>query len=596
MIVLLLAVLVSAAPAPVAGTGFVRLVNDGGVWWLTDGPDQRFLSLGVDCVEGCYGHYEKEPLPEARRKRAVSRLTAWGFNTAAAWSSPSVWGSLLVADQIYPGFDHEKQDAFDAAFYAGWFRGQVEAEVKAFKGRREVIGYFLDNEVKWHAKPIFETYLGLSRTAAGSVALVAFLREAYGGTIADLNREWKTTFKTFGDVAGTKPPTTTTKRMQREVLNPWRARVAAEHYRRYAAIVRELDPDHLILGVRWAGLPDLELYKACSVHFDADSVNDYNRYGNVSAKYDEYFAATGKPIMITEWSFGGWPATPGGQSLQFVNVYSQEARAAGYRKFTLGLAAKPWMIGSHWFLYSDYDGADVRKRNVPDDSNLGLTDENGTTVYEVLAAECARTNREAATVHRASAPSGTKYTWSAMVAYDVARRSPKIDGDLGDWKGSASLLLECDATLDGKPRPPVVVRLARDAKFLYVFAEITDASQEDAGQDWEWEGDYLALYAGPADPTDADEPESASVQLSPRGGGADRSQPLAWDWGRNHAAWTAARTDVPGGYRIEARVPLTHFPASGKDATTRDWRFTVTYQDTGGIASWSRVAQGRFAK
>jgi len=80
------------------------------------------------------------------------------------------------------------------------------------------------------------------------------------------------------------------------------------------------------------------------------------------------------------------------------------------------------------------------------------------------------------------------------------------------------------------------------------------------------------------------------------GGGPDRSKALAWDWGRNHATWTAARTDVPGGYRIEARVPLAHFPHAGKSAATRDWQITWTYQDTGGVAYWSRVLRGRFLK
>src|SRR5687767_8783733 len=79
------------APAsPPQHHAYIRVVRDHGVWWFQDGGGQKFVSLGVNCVGGCYGHAEDTPLPPARKAGIVARLKDWGFNTAACWSSPSV--------------------------------------------------------------------------------------------------------------------------------------------------------------------------------------------------------------------------------------------------------------------------------------------------------------------------------------------------------------------------------------------------------------------------------------------------------------------------------------------------------------------------
>src|SRR5918992_2849164 len=96
---LVLALLVSltlataGAPSPQAGT-FIRVVQDQGIWWFQDGDGRRFFSLGVNCVGGCYGHAEDTPISPARKAGIVARLKDWGFNTAACWSSPSLWNDF----------------------------------------------------------------------------------------------------------------------------------------------------------------------------------------------------------------------------------------------------------------------------------------------------------------------------------------------------------------------------------------------------------------------------------------------------------------------------------------------------------------------
>ena len=82
----------------------IHLVQEQGVWWFQDGQGRKFFSLGVNCIGGCYGHAEETPLAPEAKGRILGLVKDWGFNTAAAWSSPSVWDELYVADQIYTGF------------------------------------------------------------------------------------------------------------------------------------------------------------------------------------------------------------------------------------------------------------------------------------------------------------------------------------------------------------------------------------------------------------------------------------------------------------------------------------------------------------
>src|SRR3954462_7705392 len=94
-------------------TGYVRVVQEKGVWWFVDGQGKKFFSLGADCVGGCTGHYESKPIPADKKMTIVSQLKDWGFNTAGCWSRPSVWKDFYVADQIYSGLAHGQEGRFD---------------------------------------------------------------------------------------------------------------------------------------------------------------------------------------------------------------------------------------------------------------------------------------------------------------------------------------------------------------------------------------------------------------------------------------------------------------------------------------------------
>ena len=302
---LVLALLVSltlataGAPSPQAGT-FIRVVQDQGIWWFQDGDGRRFFSLGVNCVGGCFGHAEDAPLTPSRQAWMLSLLQAWGFNTVGAWSSPSVWDALDFTDQIYAPFAPTADDVFDEAFWGGRMADRVTQEVQPFLGRKRFIGYFLDNEPGWPAPEIFDFYVSLAKDKPGSQALITYLKAYYHGRIDQLNRDWGTVYAGFEQLPGARPPQPYPPSMRQGLVQAWRIEVASTFYRRYAAMVRALDPDHLLLGIRYQGVPDEALFTALSPYFDVNSINDYTRYGQLNPQLADLYQATGLRSYLIE--------------------------------------------------------------------------------------------------------------------------------------------------------------------------------------------------------------------------------------------------------------------------------------------------------
>ena len=115
---------------------YIRVVQKHGVWWFQDGRGHLFFSLGVNCLGGCFGHTEDGPDRPARKAWILSVLQAWGFNTAGAWSSPSLWHDLYVADHIYAPFASHADDVFDESFWSDRMAEQLTQEVQPFLGQQ----------------------------------------------------------------------------------------------------------------------------------------------------------------------------------------------------------------------------------------------------------------------------------------------------------------------------------------------------------------------------------------------------------------------------------------------------------------------------
>ncbi len=595
MLILALSLITALANVPASPPevdGYIRVVQDRGVWWFQDGAGRRFFSLGVNCIGGCFGHAEDAPIIPSRQSWIVGTLKDWGFNTAGAWSSPSVWQELYVADQIYPEFDETRHDVFDESFWSGRLADDLKREVQPFLGQKNFLGYFLDNEPKWDAPRIFAFYLGLPKEAPGSRAFIAYLERSYRGSLSQLNMAWGTAYTSFEQIAGTSPPSTDSRAVRQGILNAWRTEVATTYYRRYAALVRSLDPHHLILGIRYNGVPDLELFTALSPYFDVNSINDYTRYGSLKPTYADLYKATGKPLMITEFSFSGFPQ-PGQKSGLFIDVYTQDHRGLGYHKYVHQAAQAPFMVGMHWFMWMDYLRREGAKDDYPypPDENVGLVSHDESVIYEEFVGWVKRTNAEVDAIHRLA-------RWMPPTQepprLTLRRFVPTVDGDLSEWPPELAITPTIvNALLDGV-RVEHTYFLSRDEQAFYLAGDIVDAHPTPSYPDRPRQGDHFALSLAPAGSPTGRADAFPSIVIYPIGGGPDQQQPYAVrrDGLKRYQPipLQIAKRLKSRGYAIEARIP-TSVVEGFSEVPGAAWQVTLQYQNAKAIyrAGWQGI-------
>jgi hypothetical protein len=548
----------------------------------------------VNCVGGCYGHTEATPMLPSRKQWIASLLHGWGFNTTGSWSSPSVWPDFYVAEQIYPNFLPHAHDVYDDAFWQGPYADHLRDEVRPFRGMKNFIGYFLDNEPRWNAQRIFAFYVRLGKRTPGSRAFITYLKRYYRGQISALNRDWGTSYRSFAHIPGTRPSKRYSQRMQHSIVRAWRTKVIATYYQRYAAMARALDPDHLILGIRYQGVPDMALFTALSPYFDVNSINDYNRYGHLRPEYATWYKATGKPLMITEFSFSGF-ASPGQLSDLFVEVYSQANRGIGYHKYVRQATRAPFMIGMHWFMWSDYvqEGPPGSGPYAPD-LNLGLVTPDETAVYEELGRWITRTNAEVEATHQLGQAEPPPQPEPQR--RPLPRFLPTVDGDISEWPQALAITPTVVTALNDGVRADQTYFLSWDGQDIYLAGDIAVPHREypPMEQARAWERDNLSIQLSPVQTRKPDGDSTPVLLIHPRADGHEPRQPYATRWtesdGFRPIPLRVVQRRSPSGFTIEARIPgIVLGGFTGKPGAS--WRITLGYQNVAGIyqTTWQGI-------
>jgi hypothetical protein len=152
-------------------------------------------------------------------------------------------------------------------------------------------------------------------------------------------------------------------------------------------IVKELDPDHLIISNRLNLDPMMSLYRSIDLWsvYDIICINMYPEnlfFGFNKGELeilDWVHKETGKPVIIGEWSIPAMDSKlydfgkdPFGRRLDWSwpqVVRDQKERAQTYRTCMMQLASKPYMLGAAWFKVLDVNSETRR-------ANRGLIDDN----------------------------------------------------------------------------------------------------------------------------------------------------------------------------------------------------------------------------
>lgn len=383
-------------------TGFFRVEEVDGRWWLVAPNGRLHFMTGIDCMgagshphvdevvraayswwpdrEGpfaaAYGFWwlgEYHPaggapslyranlirkrgageLDRLALARAIVRVLAWQFSSIGNWSDerlfalkrlPYVTMGPPTWEVSTPKATEKMHDPFDPGFPAEARR--VARKLAGYRDDPWCIGHFVDNEVDWDAVP--DKVLAGPPERAARAHWIAALREKYG-TVARLAAAWgisATSFSTlrWSDRRNSAKLSSTAW----EDAAAFRGEFADRWFRAWGEAVREADPNHLVLGSRFSNRP-AECVKAAGRHMDVVSFNQYSERPEPE-EYDKWYELTGKPFLIGEYGFN---SLDDGLLTTAVPVANRKERGIGYRYYTEQMAALPYFVGGHYFQWID---------------------------------------------------------------------------------------------------------------------------------------------------------------------------------------------------------------------------------------------------
>lgn len=369
-------------------TGFFRVDKINGRWCFITPDGHPFFSTGVNTVKykGTADKTKKQPFLKTNQnkykiasnwsKASSSRLKKWGWNTLGAWSDWQLFRKKIPYTVILyiGGSDWEEgkiTDCFDPEF-----RIKVKRILKKtalpLKDDPWLVGYFLDNEIRWgpdhRGGHIFYDYFSLSADCPGKKALIDFLKKHYQN-IENLKKDFDVNVKNWSKLAESSNITPIKDSNAVETKHLWLGQVAENFFSILNEELKQVDPNHLNLGVRFiAQTVHPEVLKAAGRYLDVVSINYYEfkpqilAYLNVmDPEYlpttdflSEHYRICQRPILISEF---GFRAADSGLPNTWPPIYpvykNQTERAAAFKKYSAEALQKDWIIGFHWFEFAD---------------------------------------------------------------------------------------------------------------------------------------------------------------------------------------------------------------------------------------------------
>ncbi len=402
-------------------TGFFRTEERDGVWWLIDPEGKGFYVIGTDhanfkghfCEKLGYAPYnsactERYGAIEPWAETTVARLLKWGFNSLGWGHSPELrHRGLAHTEWLDLGTNYAKLDdispqttwtGFPNVFspHFGRFCDERARSLSKHKEDPWLVGHFIDNELEWYGKTRRETGLLDDTMKKGpdhpaKMKLVEFLGERYG-KVGRLNTSWGLSLGSFEDLLSLTQMPPVTQAMEQD-SQKFLQMIAERYFSVTTSAIRKHDPNHLVLGCRFAGRAPGPAWQMAGRYCEVVSVNCYRKLdlakGTMADGFEgdlrNWYSLTGKPLMITEWSFpaldAGLPCSHGGGQ----RVATQKDRAQAFTVFQTLLFRTPFIVGSNFFMWVDEPALGISS-SFPEDSNYGLVNEKDEPYVELTEA------------------------------------------------------------------------------------------------------------------------------------------------------------------------------------------------------------------
>lgn len=409
------------------GTGFFTRYQAEGRWWLADPEGNAFFSMGPDCVipgtdcrvdgvekwldwlpeksDPVYGEMFRQmkfhasgeksnregvlfSYTQANLRRALganwypawqklisSKLRSFGMNTLGNWSDEKLFGTARMPYVTsLPQFPETKQKIFRdfpdvcSEEYVQEAKRCAQA-LETGKDDPWMIGYFLRNEPAWafvNNLILADEMLYNPADTACKEALIAFLQEKYGD-IGTLNAAYHAKLTGFDALRRPQKRVSSWSDAAHRDMKEFSAQLLRAYVEIPCRACRQVDRNHMILGMRWAWISDPDLVTGWE-NFDVFSINCY---ALDPTEHIERVRQLGVnlPVMIGEFHFGALDAGPSATGLKA--VHSQKERGMAYRYYCERAARHPYGVGCHYFQCYDQF---VLGRFDGENYNIGLFD------------------------------------------------------------------------------------------------------------------------------------------------------------------------------------------------------------------------------
>jgi hypothetical protein len=398
-----------APPASLKPGQFVRLEKSGNTWWLVDTNGKPFFSVGSVTPKDVYPQLQKLGFNSfasnhdilwwsafndrqlAQHAPVLFQFHTVGTNVGDAYdtlvdASGANPGSSQAQAMKGGGFNHAFPDPFDPRWEAS-LRKKVHESAVLFHDKPYYAGWMADNER--HHQDIFR-YVWSTHCAEH---FRGFLEHKYS-SIAALNQAWKSNFASFDALIAARPDPLIREGAMYEDFRLFSREILRTYNSTILRIIHQEDPGRLVFTNRFMigeardVFENLDLYSG----YDAIAVNAYpsNLSAGMAPGEREYLTLlherTGKPLLVTEWSV---PARDSGLYENYAHldwsfpqtVATQQQRARQAAEYLAQLYDLPFVIGAHWFTWSDID---TKERQ----ANRGLFKANNqpwTELQEALA-------------------------------------------------------------------------------------------------------------------------------------------------------------------------------------------------------------------
>lgn len=323
-------------------TGWFHLEQLRDRWFFVTPEGHAYVPLGVNHLASYLGLGNNKPRPEEHDfvrerhggdlRRAADHveqaLRGWGFNFAGYDSPPQFRQTLPFAvgfqqtatSGVFMNGKPRYADVFAPEFAADLDR-RVAEFCRPLKENRHLLGYYLVDLPLW-----------------GDLAYLEDLERTQG-------ESWLSFFRRLppdspGGLAYAQAVRDAPDRPAAELA--FVTEIAGQCYRLTAEAFRRHDPNHLVLGERFAG-PRLHLpvVERSAQYFPVVAVQMEGDFD--PAFYGEIHRRTGRPVINVD-HVGNFP-TPATPRVMGRPLANEEAAAAQYARYLTAAFAQPYMIG-----------------------------------------------------------------------------------------------------------------------------------------------------------------------------------------------------------------------------------------------------------